>query len=554
MLEKLSIRNFALIEKLDLELEEGLNVLTGETGAGKSILIEALSFLLGARSQSAWLRLEAEKAEVSGVFSVSAKYFPEELKELTGSGEEGLFLRRDLDKNGKSRAYVNDRPVPVSTLGRFGEVLVDFHGQHDQQTLLKPALQLELLDRFSGLEGEKAELKNLYDAWKSLRGELETLRLNVQEKEKKTDMLRYQIKEIEQAGLHPEEEKELEENLPRFKHAGRLHNLSSQAYGTLYEQEGACLEGVRKAEKWVSEIAALDPSLQDLVTMLQEARIRLEEAASGLGNYRQNLNADPEALDRLIGRRDLLEKLKRKYGATLEEVLSCLDRLRREYSALEHSDEKMGELSRSLSKQEQQLRKQSGRIHEKRTASAKELSRKVEKELSLLGMPKARFVVEIRPQEEFGPDGMDRVEFFIAPNPGEGSKPFREIASGGELSRMMLALKTVFAGEDRIPTLVFDEVDAGVGGTVSRCVGEKLSVLSRTHQVLCVTHLPQIASFARAHFSVSKEIADTRTRTHLKKLSSDERLEELARLLGGREVTPVSLRHAKELLSEAAKS
>ncbi len=547
MLRSLAIKNFAIIDEQVLELQDGLNVLTGETGAGKSILIEALGFLLGARGSSSWLRAGAAKLEVTGWFD--KEDFPKDVRAQFKIAQSPVMVRRELDASGKTRAIINAQSAPLSVLAALGEALVDFHGQHEHQTLFRNAVQLELLDRFGGLDEETARVGEAYRAWAGLKAEMDSAQMSDEERRKRVELVRYQLQELTEANLKAGEEEEIEATLPLLKNAERLRTFASAAYEVLYEQEPSVLGQLLKAERALAELARVDASMRERHDGLEAARLALDEVTHALGAYRDRVEASPEKLDALLARLETISRLKKKYGPTASDAIAAKDALALELSRLENSQQRQGQLEGELAAAQKRLDAACEAIHAARRQAAKKLESAILKELRALGMASTEFSIGVEMEDgRYGPTGSDEAEFMLAPNPGEPARPLKDIASGGELSRVMLALKTVLAKADRIPILVFDEVDAGIGGTVARAVGEKLSALGKTHQILCVTHLPQVACFARAHFAVAKETDDGRTRVTVERLSGQRRLEVVALMLGGREATAASRKHAKELL------
>ena len=543
MLKKLSIVNFAVIDALTLEPGAGLNALTGETGAGKSIVIEALGFALGARASTDWLRAGAPKLEVEAVFG----------------GKRDVVVRRELDADGRTKAWIDGKTASVSALAALGETLVDFHGQHEHQTLLRASAQLELLDAYGAEDGDKRvristlrpAVAEAYKRWQELGRQIEALDLPEEERAKRLDLCRFQVDEILSAGLSPGEEEALEAQLPRLKNAERLSSLAAEAYGHLYEAEGSAQERLLKAEKALSDMSRFDPAASELASLLAQARALVEDATHRVSDYRGGEGGDPAELDRLLGRLDKIARLKRKYGADTAKILAALERLKSELSWLEDAGGRAAQVQKERETLERELDKLCGALHKARMAAGAKLASAVTAELKGLGMPSARVSVSVELEDgSFGPTGADRVEFLIAANAGEGLKSLKAVASGGELSRVMLALKTVLAKADRVPVLVFDEVDAGVGGAVARTVGERLAALGRARQVLCVTHLPQVAGFAARHFHVSKATAAGRTAAKIEALEGDRRLKALAVMMGGRDASAASLKHARELLEE----
>ena len=553
MLRSLRVRDFAIISELNLEPGRGFNVFTGETGAGKSILIEALGFLLGARATTAWLRAGASRLSVEGKFDPDD--FSTALREQFQIGSAPVAVRRELDASGKSRASLNGRPAGVAVLAAFGEGLVDFHGQHEHQSLLKPAAQLEALDAFAGLGRKREELAGLHRAWVKASADLDSARLSDSERRQRIEFDRFQVQEIDAAKLRPGEEEELEADLPLLKNADRIRNLADAAYGLLYAGESSALQALQKSVRTVEELCRFDESLRQGRDELETASIAVDEVARRLGELRRRVGADPARLDALLGRQDALARLKKKYGATVTEVLAKREELAAELDLLENSQKMIADLEAGQTETRRGLAAACGRMHKLRATAAKKLETSLAKEIKVLGMPHARICVSVEAVEErFAASGGDEVEFLLAPNPGEPIKPLRSIASGGELSRVMLALKTVFAGEAggaSVPVLVFDEIDAGIGGTVARCVGERLAALGRCRQILCVTHLAQVACFAPTHFHVSKETAGGRTSVRVERLNGGRRLEAVAQLLGGRAATEASRKHAQELLESS---
>ncbi len=556
MLNHLSVKNFALIEDTHLEFSEGLNVLTGETGAGKTLLVEALGLALGDKAGAHQVRKGAPRLTVVAGFSVSSAKLKVLLRELDmeADGEE-LLLRREVDASGRSRGFVNDSPVNLSTLSRLGERLVYMHGQHDHQLLLKPSEQRDLLDDFGRLAAEREAVSQAYGNWRDLFSEQEAMSLSEQERAQRIDLYRFQVQELRAAQPKPDEDEALERLLPQLKNGERLKNLSQEAYGLLYGEEGSALDKIRKVQRHLEGLQNLGADLSGTVELVQEAVIRLEEAARGLEDFGSKV--DPQRLDEVLGRLDLLGKLKRIYGPTLADVLAHQKKAEEDLCRLENTEERTRDLSRKLAEAEARLKACSENLTRARQAAAKKLSAAVEKEFREVGLPHALFsaAVEKNGDGAYGAAGWDQVTFLFTPNPGEGRQPLAEVASGGELSRVMLALATVLARTDAVPTLVFDEIDAGVGGTLGAAVGKKLARLGTHHQVLCITHLATIAACARSHFRVEKDVKKDRTRTLLKRLSEEERVTEIARMFGSADAGEgsISVRHARELL-ESSKS
>ncbi len=550
MLREIGIKNFILMEDLRLELSEGLNVLTGETGAGKSIVFDALGLLVGDRFKSEAVRQGAEKSSIDGTFDVPRnREFQAWWKEHDFDPADAILIRREGYPDGRSKAYLNDQPVTLATLTELGAYLVDIHGQNEHQQILKPSVQLALLDRFAGLEDKRAVLLPLYHTWKDLQEQQTAKALSEEERLQRIDVFQFQLQEIEAAKLLPGEEAALAERLPELKNAGKLQTLSASAYGTLYQDEGSALERLGQAEKIFESLRALAPSVEAIAQEVTSARIQLEEAAHNLQALAERWETDPAALEESLSRLDLIARLKKKYGATLEAVIAHGQKLRGDLDNLENADLYRQELEKKVHQAEAELRRASLELSNTRKKAAKDLAAAVKKVLADLGLKQADFqcAVEAFSDSSYSSTGVDQVVFQWSPNPGEGVQPLKAIASGGEMSRVMLALKSVLADADAVPSLVFDEIDAGIGGLTAQAVGKKLRALARHHQILCVSHLPQIAACASTHFQVSKRIVKSRTFAVIVQLDPTQRINELARLLGS-DLTPTSVQHAKELL------
>ncbi|MBE3582082.1 MAG: DNA repair protein RecN [Thermoanaerobacteraceae bacterium] len=557
MLQLLQIENFALIEKLDLELGPGLNVLTGETGAGKSIIIDAIGLLVGARASGDYLREGSRRARVSGLFNCRGITGVEGVLEELGipMEEDGsLLLSRELSSTGRHTCRINGRSVTLSMYQRVGQQLVDLHGQHAYQSLLKSSYQLQLLDSFAGLEALRREVGDIYGQWRSAQKELAELYGNPGERERQKDLLRFQVEEIDRAGLRMGEEEELRQELQVLNNAEELSREAQAIYSLLFGgPEGgreAVYDLLAQAEESLKAMAAIDPELGKWLDFLAEARVRVEEVARSVRSYGEGLDFDPTRIRQIEERLETLRRLRRKYGETVEEILrfreeaaSTLEKLEKQEDNAKYLEEEVVRLEGLYWERAEELRKL-------RLKAAGQLEGEIQKALQDLALPAARVKIVCRKKEVPGPEGWDAVEFFFQPNPGEGSYPLAQIASGGEMARVMLALKSILAGVDEIPTLIFDEVDAGVGGQAARAVALHLAHIGKRHQVLCVTHSAQLASLADCHFNVSKVVHGGRTFTRVKELKGRDRLEELARLLSG-EVSPAALKHAGELLDQA---
>lgn len=562
MLTELRIANFAVIEQLSLEFGPGFHVLTGETGAGKSILVDALALLVGGRPSVDQIRAGAEEAELQAAFTLSSESplavrLREE--ELLGADETDVIVRRVLSRSGKNRLYLNGRLAPLHQLQRLAGTLVDIHGQHDQQSLLAAETQLAALDAFGSLGELRQTYVQRYLAWKAAQQALDAAVQLAEDRQAKEDFLRFQCQELAEAHLKAGEEEELGAERRRLSHMQRLGELSDEAYGALYESEAAVLGILGMIAERLKQLAEIDPGTEDWAGACARATAELKELAGSLRGYRQGLEHDPERLAEIESRLDLLHKLKRKYGgpsATLDDLLHKAAALQAEVAALDSSEEQLAALRAQAAAAATATEAAAGKLTEGRTKAAKKLQGRVKAELKDLRMDKTAFDIRLttdpRP-EGLGPAGRDHAEFLLSANPGEPLQPLAKVASGGELSRVMLALKTVLAQTDGVPVLIFDEVDAGIGGAVAAVMGRRLRELGRFHQVFCITHLPQVASQAGRHFLVEKAVVGQRTVTSARLLDRKGRLEEVARMLGGLAITKAVRQTAAELLAEGEK-
>ncbi len=546
MLRELTVENFAIISKLTLSFGKGLHVFSGETGAGKSIIIEALGFVLGARGDVSVIKDGADRMRVNATFS--SELLPPKLRQEFQISGDVFTLRRELDRKGKGKAYVDGRPVTVATLAKIGQHLVDFHGQHDHQSLLHTSVHLMLLDQFAKLEKEVSSLALVYEQAQTLREQLEAIRLSEQEKNRLLDLYSYQLQEIE--NLHPsvDEEMQLEQNLPKLKHAGRLLELAQAAYEQLYNAEGAATSRTAKAAKCLESMAELDENLATLAQDVQGALVTLEDAASTLSSYKEDMQLDPNALDKMLERHEKLKRLKAKYGPEIADVLKTAQDLKIKIKNLQHAEEHEQDLQNELTAAEKKLGTLALSLHDKRMDAAEKLASLITEQIRPLGFNQIKFAVAVEMDEEnIGPTGADKVEFLFSPNPGQALRPLKNIASGGEISRVMLGLKTVLAST--VPVMVFDEIDAGIGGETGLLVGQKLHNCAQNRQVLCVTHLAQVAACANANFRVEKKVVKNTTEVSITPLTGEMLTQEIARMLGGNtDKHSAAFSHARELL------
>ncbi len=553
MLIELRVRNLAVIRELSLELEGGLNVLTGETGAGKSILVGALGLLLGERASSDAVRVGADRAVVEGVFDLSD--LPAVRERVASAGfdlEDGslLLLRREVLAEGRSRGWVNGSPATAGSIGELGRSLVDFHGQHEHQTLLRGPEQRRILDTFAGADEVAAEVARLHGEAVELAERREARRARLRELGERADFVRFQLREIEEARISsPEEDREVQETLARLEHAEELARGATAVHEQLYSGDGAVSEQVAEAREVLGRLARFDPELEGFRADAEEILHRVTELGRSMEGYASRVEVDPERTESLRRRADLLFRLRRKFGPELEDVLRTADRLARELDEVEGADAEDEAAEARLAELRGRLADRAAVLSALRAEGARELARRVEAVFPELGLPGGVFRAELDPLPEIGSGGGERVRFLVSLNPGFDPQPLAKIASGGELSRVMLALKSILAHEDAVPTLVFDEVDAGVGGTVAIGVAEKLRQVAARHQVFVITHLPQVASRGERHLHVEKREADGVVETSIRRLEGPERISEIARMLGGDPGSGASRLHAEELLA-----
>jgi DNA repair protein RecN (Recombination protein N) len=555
MLETLRIENYALIASVEIDFTGGFNVLSGETGAGKSILAGALQLVLGGRASADVVRQGAARAQVSAVFRITPEIAALrgllEEHEIALEDDDTLVLSRSIGTDGRSKAYAGGRMVPLALLAEIGDELVDLHGQHEHQSILRPEKQRELLDAYGGSLALAEDLAEQVRKIKDIAARIAQLETVDREAERRMDFLRHEIAEIDAAKLEPGQEEELKAQLSRANNIERIYELAAKAYGKLYGAEGASASDlVHSAMRAVEELATLDPDLAQLPEELTQVSALLESVADMLRARTEQESFDPRELEQLNQRNAQLVGLKRKYGGSIEEILAYRDRAEAEVNSYASRDEELARLRAEQGKAQAAAEAVAAKLSTARKKAAAKLNQAVTAGLQDLAMKGARFEVELSPTP-LSATGAEEIRFLLAANTGEPAKPIRQVASGGEISRIMLALKAVFAGADRIPTLIFDEIDAGIGGAVARKVAEKLHALAKSHQVLCITHLAQIGAMADAHFKISKQDVLGHAVTEAVRIDGDARVEEIARLLDG-SVSMESLRHARALLKEVA--
>ena len=553
MLELLHIENIAIIERADIAFGSGFNALTGETGAGKSIVIDALGAVLGQRTSRELIRTGAEKAFVSATFGgVSAELPGLEENGLAPEEDGTLLLQRELYGDGKNVCRVSGRPVTVAQLRRIGASLLNIHGQHDGQQLLDEEQHLFYLDRFGRVDAELTAYRERFDAWRATKREMDALKMDEAEKARRVDMLHHQIDELERADLQEGEEETLLARRNILRNGEKFLSAISAADACLNggDESLGAVSAIKEAEDALRGLRSLGDEFVELSDRLESLRCEAYDLAETIRDKKDEYDFSPQELDAVESRCDQLYRLKKKYGSSVEEMLTYLERSREELDRIEYADDRLAQLAEKCKSQERAAREAARVLTDKRRAAAKELETRISRELSELDMPKLRFSIDFQ-EKELSEDGTDTVEFLMSANVGEDLRPIRKIASGGELSRIMLALKNVLAEQDSVMTMVFDEVDTGVSGRAAQRVAEKLARLSRTRQVLCVTHLPQLTAMADVHFGVEKGEENGRTLTRVRELDRAARRAEIARMSGGDHPSETMLSGAEELLSAA---
>jgi DNA repair protein RecN (Recombination protein N) len=554
MLTHLHIRDFAIIDQVELEFADGMTVLTGETGAGKSILVDALGLALGDRADSSSVRIGSERAEVSIGFDVrNQPAFLAWLHEQGIDAEEDCLIRRIITREGRSRGFINNHPVPMQTLKQAGDWLVDIHGQHEHQSLLRREVQRELLDDFAAHNPLLEELRDASGQWREFNKQWQMLQKAAGERESRLDLLRYQVQELDALNPLSDEAITLEEEHTRLHHANRLLETCQRALQLIYEDEEALSTRLSHTTQELAQIQRYDTRLAAPLQLLGDAAIQLDEAASELRNYVSDFDLDPRRLEEVESRMNALHDAARKHHVEVADLQSLHARLREELTVLENSDVKLAALQKDIDSAATRYRELAKSLSASRKKAAKTISTQVSGRIHSLGMPGGRFnvVLEARNADEFSPHGMEQIEFQVSANPGQPLRPLTKVASGGELSRISLAIQVSAARNVRVPSLIFDEVDVGIGGGVAEMVGKQLRTLGVSHQVLCITHLPQVAALAHRHLLVSKHTRDEQTFTDITPLSETARCDEIARMLGGMEITRQTRAHAKEMIARA---
>lgn len=570
MLKSLSIKNYALIDSAEIEFGSGLNIITGETGAGKTILIDALNLVLGDRASTEIIRKGAEKTIVEAVFGIAAN---KKVQLFLGQHElelsEDVILRREISAKGQTRCFVNDTPVSVAQLKEIGNYIVDLHGQHEHQSLLRKETHIELLDDFGGLEGIVEEYRKSYDVLRGLFLEYTTLLQKERLLKERRDLYEFQIKEIDSVDPRQGEEGTLESELRILENAEKLFEMTTQLYQMLYEGEGAVFDQLVKARNQIENLAAIDTTFEDAKNECSSAVAIVEELTKLIQSYNAKIEFNPERLEQIRERLGQLTLLKKKYGGSVDSIIEHRKQLGKEFAIAENFETALQKLGTGIEEERRRCSAAAQRLSAKRRELTGKISKAVVDELAKLGIQNGQFDIVIENQTlntkegrdgaqafvklgkefyEASPRGIDIVEFLLSTNIGEDLKPLVKVASGGEVSRIMLALKSILAKSDRLPSLVFDEIDVGISGRVAQAVGKSLKNLSQFHQIIAITHLPQIASLADTHFVVEKTESHGRTTSRLRKLNDDECIREVAKLLSGEEITETGLEGARELM------
>lgn len=560
MLKSLYIKDYALIDEMSVDFGPGLNILTGETGVGKSIIIGALSLLLGERSKTDVIRQGASKAVVEGIFEVARSLRWETLGDQIALDKNGLLLRREVHDSGRSRAFANDSPISNTLLSSIGDLLIDLHGQHAHQTLLNAVRHLDYLDNF-GVDGALLSyVKNSYKKYRSLKTKLDSLRNKESFLREKQELLQFQVQEIGRADPKIDEEEQLELEERILRNSERLFEASKQLAELLYDGEGSVSEKLTASQDILSGLTGVDKLFEKWVKECESARIAVEEVVGSIQTYVSKVEFNPQRLEEVRERLGLLSRLKKKYGGAMERVLTFYEEARKELDRVENIESDISKAATALEDERVRLSQHCGALSELRAKTASELENRVVSALGELGLKNGVFRIHVGPKEN--PEGIhmgerryavtnrgvDSAEFFISLNPGENPKPLIQVASGGEISRIMLALKTVLAESDEIPVMVFDEIDTGISGRIASVVGKSLKDVSKKHQVICITHLPQIASKGDRHFCVEKKVTADRSRTTVRILDDEGRVHEIAKLIGGEKVSEAAIQSARELL------
>ncbi|WP_303691672.1 DNA repair protein RecN [Megamonas hypermegale] len=553
MLKTLSIWNFALIEHIQIEFDRGLNILTGETGAGKSILLGALGMVIGRRTNTDAIRSGADFMRVEGVFSLEEQRVRDFLMENNILTEDDmLIVTRQISAGGRNIIQINNCHTTLAVLRQLGEMLVDIHGQHANQALLKPAKQLNLVDEYdaASINEQKQNYLQIYHRWQNLREKLVKSKINTQEMAQRTDMLNWQINEIQNAKLTVGEDSELDEAIKILANAEKISLLSQNAYNLLYE-DGNILGSMAQLCKDTEALSQYDENMARVHQIIEDAYFQLQDGADEIRSFGENIDYSPQKLDAMQSRMEEINKLRRKYGASIEDILAYCEKAKAELDYIENYDANLAQMEQELSTITEELKQSAATLHKMRQKNATALAENIVRELQSLSMPDAKMQINLILSDNFTENGADEIEFLFSANLGEDLKTLQKIVSGGELSRIALAVKTITAQKDDANLMVFDEVDIGVGGKTAQMMAEKIARIALTRQVICITHLPQIAAMADAHFYIHKETKDNKTFTAIEEIDYGARLAEIARMASGTELTQASLENAEEMLNNA---
>ncbi|MCX5848041.1 MAG: DNA repair protein RecN [Deltaproteobacteria bacterium] len=556
MLNELSIKNFAIIDELHVSFGDGLNVISGETGAGKSIIIGAVSLLLGDRATAEMIRTQADTATVEAVFDITAnKPLREKITEMGFAAEEELIIRRVISHAGKNKAFINGQMATLANLASVSELLINICGQHEHQVILNAENHINILDEFGGCLPSRVVYAEIYSQYQRITIQMEKLKYLRSSREEKTDLFKFQLKEIQDINPQPAEDTALADEKKIIVNFQKLSGWANHAYDLLYSEKDSAIVKLKEVQNQIKEIKKIDANLKLADTDIEGSFIALQEAALTLRDYSKNLFFDSERLTAIDERLELLNRLKRKHGGSIEGVLRRKQEIEEDLNKVFSVEEELEKLGKEEEKIRDDLRQSALKLSQIRKQAAKKLQEAVEKEIHALNMPHASFHVNFnkcaadKSVESFDPTGGDEIEFYLAANKGEESKPLNRIASGGELSRIILALKNVLSRTGSVASIIFDEVDNGIGGAVAEIIGRKLKDVSENHQVICITHLPQIACFGDKHMYVSKKVVKGRTITFVEELDNEQKIEEISRMLGGVNVTKATREHAREMIS-----
>ena len=551
MLQELSIKDFAIIDEIQISFQPKMTVLTGETGAGKSIIIDALGLLAGGRGSTEFIRKGEKKAVIQGLFTLPREANTYNILEEYGiDSEDGqIILQRDLYRGGRNICRINGMMVNLATLRKVGETLIDIHGQNEHQELMKPENHIDLLDEYDKKTSElRIQYQVVYQNYRKLKLSMEKKEADEKAWAQRLDMLNFQVKEIEEAGLKINEEDELVEEKNKLDNFQAIHDALELSYQILSGEKIDVVGNLGNAMNELSDVSDLSENLQEINTKISDAFYSLEDAARDISDELDSMEWNGERLNEIEERLELIHQLKRKYGDTIEDILHYHSRIVKELREMENAEQNSEKQERQLSEALEKVKELAIKLSKQRKKSAKKLEKMIHEQLSALYMDKAVFEVKFLNNSKLYSKGIDKVEFYIQTNPGEEMGPLAKIASGGELSRIMLALKTIFSQKMGVTSIIFDEVDTGVSGRVAQAIAEKISQISNNSQVLCITHLPQVAAIADNHYYISKSVNDGRTETSLKELDEKQKIREIARMLSGSEITELTLKHAEELI------